>query len=93
MLDDTDRRILRQWQAAPDLSPAELAVVVDHEQTHRRRRDALRRNAAADGGYRIPYLASRTPHPANRTPQPATAAPVHLQVQVQMLLLQVFLLI
>ncbi|MEO0401973.1 MAG: Lrp/AsnC family transcriptional regulator [Pseudomonadota bacterium] len=25
MLDDTDRRILRQWQAAPDLSPAELA--------------------------------------------------------------------
>ncbi|WP_299627296.1 Lrp/AsnC family transcriptional regulator [uncultured Tateyamaria sp.] len=25
MLDDTDRRILRQWQAAPDLAPAELA--------------------------------------------------------------------
>jgi Lrp/AsnC family transcriptional regulator, cysteine-sensing transcriptional activator len=25
MFDDTDRRILRQWQAAPDLSPAELA--------------------------------------------------------------------
>ncbi|MBT6191325.1 MAG: Lrp/AsnC family transcriptional regulator [Tateyamaria sp.] len=25
MLNDTDRRILRQWQAAPDLSPAELA--------------------------------------------------------------------
>ena len=25
MLDDVDRRILRQWQAAPDLGPAELA--------------------------------------------------------------------
>jgi Lrp/AsnC family transcriptional regulator len=25
MLDDTDRRILRQWQADPDLSPSELA--------------------------------------------------------------------
>ncbi|MFK7875034.1 MAG: Lrp/AsnC family transcriptional regulator [Paracoccaceae bacterium] len=25
MLDDVDRRILRQWQAAPSLSPAELA--------------------------------------------------------------------
>ncbi|WP_415403548.1 Lrp/AsnC family transcriptional regulator [Tateyamaria sp. SN3-11] len=25
MLDDVDRRILRQWQAAPDLAPAELA--------------------------------------------------------------------
>lgn len=25
MLDDIDRRILRQWQAAPDLSPSELA--------------------------------------------------------------------
>ena len=26
MLDDTDRRILRQWQAEPSLSPAELAA-------------------------------------------------------------------
>ncbi|MEL7100640.1 MAG: Lrp/AsnC family transcriptional regulator [Pseudomonadota bacterium] len=50
MLDDVDRRILRQWQADPSLAPAELADRARVSQAQLARRQARMREAGVVQG-------------------------------------------
>ena len=50
MLDDVDRRLLRQWQAQPDMGAAELAAILGQPAaTVSRRIDRLRENGILRG--------------------------------------------
>ena len=54
MLNDLDRRLLRQWQAAPDLTPAELAERAGLTQTQTARRMARLRDLGVVRGVEAP---------------------------------------
>lgn len=54
MLSDLDKRLLRQWQAAPDMSPGELAARAGLTQTQATRRMARMRDFGVVRGVEAP---------------------------------------